>query len=114
MNEMALNEYQHKAVATSIYPGKGTFIGVVYTALKLNGEAGEVAEKVGKIIRDEGSILTDVRKAELKLELGDVLWYIANQASELGFSLEEIARANMDKLASRKARGTLSGSGDNR
>lgn len=114
MSEMTLNGYQHSAVATSIYPGKGTFAGVVYTALKLNGEAGEVAEKVGKIMRDEASQLTDVRKAELKLELGDVLWYIANQAAELGFSLESIAQGNIDKLASRRARGTLGGSGDNR
>ena len=107
-----LSGYQRAAQTTAIYPGKGTFLGLVYTSLKLNGEAGEVAEKVGKIMRDKESILTEDDKTLLVKELGDVLWYVSAAANELGFSLNEVARRNIAKLQDRQARGTLSGSGD--
>lgn len=110
----SFNFYQDEATQFAIYPGKGTFLGLVYTTLKMNGEAGEIAEKIGKIMRDENSVLSTVHKDALLFELGDVLWYIAAQAKELGFTLEEVANANIAKLASRSARGKLSGSGDNR
>jgi NTP pyrophosphatase (non-canonical NTP hydrolase) len=109
-----LDDYQQAASDTAIYPGKGTFSGVTYCTLKLNGEAGEIAEKVGKALRDADGIIDEDRRSALKLELGDVLWYVANLAKELDYSLSEIAQANIDKLASRKARGTLKGDGDNR
>jgi NTP pyrophosphatase (non-canonical NTP hydrolase) len=109
-----MNEYQQVATNFAIYPGKGHFLGLVYTALKMNGEAGEIAEKVGKIMRDDASILSEEKRAALLLELGDVLWYIAACAKELGYSLEQVANANIEKLASRSARGKLQGSGDNR
>jgi NTP pyrophosphatase (non-canonical NTP hydrolase) len=111
---MKLNEYQDAAISTAIYPGRGSFQGVTYCALKLAGEAGEVAEKVGKVMRDEDSVVTEAKRQDLKKELGDVLWYIAAEANELGFTLEEIAQANVEKLASRKERGKLGGSGDDR
>lgn len=88
--------------------------GIMYCALKLNGEAGEVAEKVGKALRDDRSLITDERRLALIIELGDVLWYIANLADELSVSLDEVARQNLNKLADRKARNVLHGSGDNR
>lgn len=127
---LTLDGYQRSTAETAIYPGKGTSIGLTYCALKLAGEAGEVAEKVGKAIRDDGffngiyvdggevqqdgvSITPDRREA-LKAELGDVLWYVAAAARELGYDLSDIAQGNLDKLASRKARGLLSGSGDTR
>lgn len=111
---MTLDDYQKAAEETAIYPGQGTVQGLVYCTLKLNGEAGEVAEHVGKALRDDNSIITDERRTKLKLELGDVLWYLANAAGELDMTLEQVAQANIEKLKSRKARNTLSGSGDMR
>ncbi len=111
---MTLLEYQVAAIDTAIYPNQNSFQGLVYCALKLNGEAGEVAEHIGKSIRDDASILTPDREELIACELGDVLWYLANMAEELGLTLNEIAQMNLQKLASRKARGALGGSGDNR
>lgn len=111
---MRLDDYQAKATATAIYPGKGELGGITYCTLKLNGEAGEIAEKVGKALRDNGGIIDHERRGALLLELGDVLWYVANLANELGYDLSDVAQANIYKLASRKARGKLGGDGDNR
>jgi len=111
---MNLNEYQQKAISTAIYPNQGYFYGLVYCALKLNGEAGEIAEKVGKLIRDDHCNISEEKRINLIKELGDVLWYIANLANELSTSLEYVAFTNLEKLAQRKANNTLHGSGDNR
>ena len=111
---MKLNEYQEAAISTAIYPGRGSFQGVTYCALKLAGEAGEVADKIGKVIRDDGSEITEAKRQDLKKELGDVAWYLAALSTELGLTLEEVMAANLEKLASRKARGVLGGSGDDR
>ena len=109
---MDLNAYQQGARATARYPDVGA--NPIYPTLGLCGEAGEVADKVKKVLRDQGGeFSSDVRQA-LKLELGDVLWYVAQLASELGFELEEIAAANLSKLASRAARNVIAGSGDDR
>lgn len=115
------NVYQKMATDLAIYPGQGSFWGLTYTALKGAGEAGEFAEKVGKLMRDDGilafnpcSIISPDKREALLLEMGDELWYIAAKAKELGYTLQEVAEANMKKLASRSARGKLSGSGDNR
>lgn len=108
-------EYQETAFKFAVYPGKAggsLAMALSYTALGLNGEAGEVAEKVKKWIRDGKDFPT--LKDQLTKELGDVLWYIAAMASELGVSLDEVARINIEKLANRKGRGTLHGEGDNR
>jgi NTP pyrophosphatase (non-canonical NTP hydrolase) len=111
---LSLNAYQELASKTAIYPGQGSFMGLCYCALKLNGEAGEVAEVVGKTWRDSnGEMKPEIRLA-LAMELGDVLWYIANLSKEIGYPLADIAVMNLEKLKSRKERGTLSGSGDNR
>ena len=80
----------------------------------LVGEAGEVAEKVKKIIRDENGIVSREKKEEIKKELGDVLWYIANLAYELDIKLEEIAQGNIEKIFSRVERNKVHGDGDNR
>lgn len=109
-----LDSYQKAATEFAIYPGKGTFAGITYTTLKLNGEAGEIAEKVGKVLRDNNGELSREKRTALLLELGDVLWYVAALGNELGYSLSEIANANIGKLASRSARNKLQGSGDNR
>lgn len=108
---LSLNDYQDGAISTAVYADKWK---VIYPALKLTGEAGEVSEKIGKNIRDGDGTYSDEFKKELAKELGDVLWYIAALSRDLGYTLEDIGQMNLDKLASRKARGTLSGSGDNR
>lgn len=109
---MNFKTYQKQA-ATTMTPA-ATDAGIVYLALGLNGEAGEVAEKVKKIVRDQGGELTDFDRTEIGKELGDVLWYLAMLAEELGVSLEEVAQGNINKLISRKERGVIHGSGDNR
>ncbi len=112
---MTLDEYQAQARSTAIYPEEAR---VLYPTLKLAGEAGEVAEKLGKLMRDEGLLpgdsLDDAQRDALAKEIGDVLWYVANLAADLGLSLEAIGRTNLDKLASRRVRGVLGGSGDER
>lgn len=108
---MELNQYQKIARTTAIYPEEYK---VVYPVLGLNGEAGEVAEKVKKVLRDNYGKIDDERKKQLSKELGDVLWYLANTATDLGLSLDEIALENLQKLQSRKERGVLQGNGDNR
>lgn len=116
---MDLNTYQQKALTTAKYPGSGTPMGLSYTALKLNGEAGEFAEHMGKAMRDDGLMtttqeLTEDRERLMLKELGDTLWYIAAAAHELGYTLDDVANANLNKLSDRKDRGVLGGSGDER
>lgn len=110
---MTFEEYQKQALTTVLSTGN-EFRDLLHWVLGINGEAGEVAEKVKKIIRDKGGVVSDEDKQELAKELGDVMWYIAVFAHDLGVPLDQIAQANLDKLKSRKARGVLGGSGDNR
>lgn len=121
---LTFTEYQTQAKATAKYP-KVAVLGAdglalqgsasyIYPTLGLAGEAGEVAEKIKKIVRDKrGQPVNTDREAILK-ELGDVLWYISQIATEFGFSLEDVAQTNLDKLASRARRGKIQGSGDDR
>lgn len=109
---MDLNSYQQSARTTARYPDAGR--NPIYPTLGLSGEAGEVADKVKKVIRDRGGVFDDAVRDDLKLELGDVLWYVAQLASELDLSLEEVAEANLAKLSCRAARGRIHGSGDHR
>jgi len=106
-----LSEYQRASRRTAEYPRAAW---LSYPALGLAGEAGEVAEHAKKAIRDDGATITDERRAAMAKELGDVLWYTAQLASELGLELDAIAQENLDKLLSRQRRGVLSGSGDER
>lgn len=109
---MNFEEYQKFSRETAMYPDKDK--NFVYPTLGLAGESGEVAEKIKKIIRDDRGIPSQEKKEELKKELGDVLWYISQIATELGLSLDEVASLNIEKLRSRKERNMISGSGDNR
>jgi NTP pyrophosphatase (non-canonical NTP hydrolase) len=106
-----LSEYQALSRRTAEYPRSAW---LAYPALGLAGEAGEVAEHAKKAIRDEGGEVSDERRAAMAKELGDVLWYVAQLATELGLDLDQLAQGNLDKLFSRQQRGTLSGSGDDR
>lgn len=108
----SLDDYQRDAMVTAAYPDLGN--NLAYVVLGLCGEAGELANDYKKVIRDEKGVLSEQRRQKMAKELGDVLWYVAQCASELSFSLEEIGQMNLEKLASRVKRGTLQGSGDNR
>jgi NTP pyrophosphatase (non-canonical NTP hydrolase) len=112
---MNIQEYQTIIQKTAIYPKE---VGAMYCALGLNGEAGEVAEKIKKLIRDTNYLdskdYTDEFKENLKKEIGDCIWYCTALANEFNLSLEEILEANYNKLIKRRETNTLQGSGDNR
>lgn len=110
---MKFSDYQQQAIKTALYP-KVAGHSWVYPALGLANEAGEVTGKLKKVIRDNDGIVDDQRRKDIAKELGDVLWYLAQVATELEINLDEVAEANIAKLASRQARGTLGGDGDNR
>jgi NTP pyrophosphatase (non-canonical NTP hydrolase) len=109
---MDFQQYQDAVKKTAIYPKQGHNLS--YLTLGLTGEAGEVADKLKKIIRDQEGQLSEANRKELIKELGDVFWYLAMLCWELHVSLEEVASANIEKLLDRKARGVLGGQGDNR
>ena len=109
---MDFNTYQKKARYTAQYPNLGA--NYVYPTLGLVGEAGEVAEKVKKVIRDKKGVFDEESKKGIKKELGDVLWYVSNLCTEFNFSLDDIALQNLEKLKLRAAKGKISGSGDDR
>lgn len=108
---ITLDDYQRFAVATAVY---GSGQAIIYPALGLGNEAGEVQGKIKKVLRDNDGVFNDDNKKGVADELGDTLWYLAATARDLGYSLEAIARMNLKKLANRKARNVIQGSGDNR
>ncbi len=109
---MQFNDYQAQALKTAIYPDRGN--NILYPTLGLCGEAGEVAELIKKMVRDDEGVMTPERKTKLERELGDVLWYVAVVAHEAGLSLDQIAQANIEKLSARKELGLIQGSGSDR
>ena len=111
---MTFNNYQTNASRTAFYPRVFKNQGLYYTALGLAGEAGEVANKVKKVMRDDNGNLEEKAKAEIFDELGDVLWYCATIADEIGVNLEDVAKLNLIKLKDRMNRGKIKGSGDKR
>jgi NTP pyrophosphatase (non-canonical NTP hydrolase) len=110
---MTFDEYQKRAL-TTVISNEDEFKDTLHWVLGINGEAGEIAEKVKKIIRDKQGNVSKQDKEELAKEIGDVLWYLAVFAQDLGYKLDDLAKANLEKLQSRKTRGVLGGSGDNR
>ena len=106
-----LDMYQQVAKTTAIYPREQA---IIYPTLGLTGEAGEVANKVKKIIRDDGNKINEGLVQEISAEIGDCLWYISVLADDIGIKLSDIANANLIKLANRKKKGTIHGSGDTR
>ncbi len=109
---MTFDEYQKKSRKTALYPSVGS--NYIYPTLGLAGEAGEGGDKIKKVLRDGGGDVSAEKRKELEKELGDVLWYLSQIATELNLSLEKIASGNIEKLSSRHVRGTLGGSGDDR
>lgn len=110
---MTLEEYQKQAL-TTVISTDNQFRDLLHWVLGINGEAGEIAEKVKKIIRDKNGEVSEADKQELAKEIGDVLWYLAVFAHHLGVPLQQVAEQNLAKLKSRQERGVLQGSGDNR
>ena len=104
---LSLNYYQDKALETAIYPKETA---LEYCLLQLASEAGEAAGKLGKALRKG----VPVDREALLAELGDVLWYVANTAHVLDYTLSEVAEMNINKLKSRSERGVIHGDGDNR
>ena len=109
---MDFDTYQLKARESALYPNLGS--NNIYPTLGLVGEAGEVAEKVKKVLRDKNGIFDDIAKDSIKKELGDVLWYLSNLCTEFNFSLDDVAHQNLEKLRLRLMKGKISGSGDER
>lgn len=109
---MKFDDYQKRSRPLAIYPDIDR--NFVYPVLGLVGEAGEVAEKIKKALRDDKGKISPERLEDIRKEMGDVLWYLAQLATELGLSLSNVAEHNLTKLQSRHRRGTLSGSGDSR
>lgn len=109
--EWSLNEYQTKAISTIKYKPEDA---LNYTILGLAGEAGELAGKFAKVIRDNDYVVTEEVKTAMIKELGDIQWMVAACAHALGITLQEVCEINYDKLQDRQTRGVLSGSGDDR
>jgi len=109
---MNFTDYQTKSRATAKYPAIGH--PVIYPTLGLVNEAGEVAGKIKKVFRDKDGEINEETRSALKAELGDVLWYVAQVATELDLTLDEIAEYNIAKLLDRLERGKIKGDGDNR
>lgn len=112
MSSLTFSEYQETSRQFAVYPNKGS--NFTYPTLGLCGEAGEISEKIKKVIRDNHGVVDDGTRQTLEKELGDQLWYLGGLASELGLDLGEIAEKNIDKLSGRQQRGSLHGSGDDR
>lgn len=110
--QMTFTDYQLKVRQSAFYPNIGSNLS--YPCLGLAGETGEVCDKIKKIIRDKKGVIGAEDVEEIKKELGDVLFYLAAQAWELGITLDSVAKGNIDKIADRQKRGKLKGSGDNR
>lgn len=113
----ALNGYQDKVMDTAIYPGAdedNNGLAVIYTAMGLSGEAGEILNKVKKVLRDNDGVFSAEKKLEIAKELGDVAWYVAALANELNVDFANLIEANLVKLNKRKVAGTIGGSGDER
>jgi NTP pyrophosphatase (non-canonical NTP hydrolase) len=111
---MTFNEYQEKAITTLTVHEGGEVNLIAYLTLGLVGESGEIAEKVKKIIRNEGGDFSKLDRADIQKELGDVLWYLSALARTLDLELGDVAQTNLTKLFDRKARGVIKSTGDNR
>lgn len=110
-DNMTVNDYQKAAMSTAIYPKDSE---VAYLALAMCGEAGELADKVKKVIRDHNGVYADDLRRAIAEELGDVMWYAANLADAIGYDLEGVCKMNIEKIESRRQRGKIHGEGDHR
>ena len=110
--DLTFGKYQRLARKTAVYPNKGA--NANYAIIGLLGEAGELANKWKKVIRDDAGVITAERRKDMVAEIGDILWYVASLATEIGVDMEDIAQGNLNKLFKRYEKGVLHGDGDNR
>lgn len=108
---MQFDDYQAEAMKNKVY-GYGDKI--IYPALGLGNEAGEVQGKIKKVLRDNNGVYTEDNLKMIADEIGDVLWYLTALAEDIGYNLDTIAQMNITKLLDRRNRGVIQGSGDNR
>ena len=113
-NRTTLSDYQNDCNMSAIYPGKSKLLGLQYVILGLVGEAGEIAQKLKKQIRDRDGVMDKAFQENLMMESGDVMWYVAMLCTELGFDLGDVANRNIEKLRARMLANTIKGDGDNR
>jgi len=106
------DKYQKFTSSTAVYPKQGK--NFIYPLIGLQGEVGEVSEKVKKVIHDDKGKLTEEKRLEIVKELGDVVWYISQLSTEFKVKFSDVIKGNIEKLSSRKTRGKIHGSGDNR
>lgn len=109
---MTFDEYQEVSKKTAVYD-QGQQV-LYYLGLGVTGEAGEIAEKLKKLMRNHKGQMSEEMRQDLKKEMGDVLWYLSQLSFELGFKFSDVAKANVEKLQDRQARGVLKSEGDNR
>lgn len=112
VSTMNMNDYQQTAKTTNTMSDPS--LAPLYFTLGLTGEAGEIAEKIKKIVRNHGGDFSKLDRDDIKKELGDVLWYLSMLATTFEISLDDVAQTNLSKLADRKARGVIKSTGDNR
>ncbi len=111
---MEFNDYQKKSRVHAFYPNQNSPESYQYLVLGLVGEAGELAEHYKHALRDDGGEITEDTRRLVSKELGDVLWYLANLAYELGYDFEDVAKSNLQKIEDRVKHGTLKGRGSDR
>lgn len=111
---MTLTEYQYQSKETAVYIGRGEWQGLAYCTLGLTGEAGEIANDVKKMNRDDRTTRKPERVERILDELGDLMWYLAQTCTELGISMQTVMEMNREKLKSRQERGVLHGDGSKR
>jgi len=112
-----LDQYQARTADQAIYPSAGEAgspMSLAYLGLGLTGESGEVADKIKKVIRDDAGIFSEEKRQAILLELGDALWYLTRLADEFGCPMQTVLEMNLEKIDSRRLRGTQGGSGDDR
>ncbi len=111
---MNFDEYQELASLTADFKNRSPEYKIMYSCMGLAGETGEVIEKIKKVMRNDGGAMTDEQRQSIKLEIGDVLWYLSQVARFSGISLGDAAQANVEKLADRRKRGVIRSAGDTR
>ena len=113
-NYMEFNEYQDLASRTADFKDRSPEYKIMYSCMGLAGETGEVIEKVKKVIRNHGGKMSEEQREAIKQEIGDVLWYLSQVARFCDIALDDAAKANVEKLADRRARGVIRSEGDKR
>src|SRR5580704_14429403 len=111
---MDFNEYQKLATRTAEFKDKQAEFELLYLGLGITSEAGEVADKIKKVLRNDNGVMSEEKRQALKFELGDVIWYVSQIARVLNFEFSDVAQANVDKLADRAKRNVIKSDGDYR